>query len=671
MSKENKNPNVPGQDDNLTEEILKQRGKSQEEIDKMGQLDRGEDLFESTLDEKFRTTGSPVHKAIWNGKTPLALFGKQPLPAGVAENPDYKAKMAKCVEIVARHREAGTLYGADAKVTQAVIDDLAAVGYWGALIDPKFGGWGAKLIHFMPFLTELAANGDPTVAGMASIHGCIGAVDPLEAFGTDELKAHYLPLLASGKKLSAFALTEPGAGSDLTALKSTAVLDGNDYVVNGRKMFISNILPGRTVGLVVKIKGKDLPGAADLLKAHAESVAAGNTKLADKITAELERPRPCVLIADLPETENDQFKLDRYGIHAVTHIHNYGIVFSNFRVPAKNLLTPPVGDGLIIAYHGLNRGRVALCANAAGTMRVILKSMLPWADFRETYGDKILHRELVKQRVARSASLIVGADALVEWCSSLLDEGYRGELECIVAKIFGSNALTETAIDLGLLTHGGRSFLKGHLIGDNLHDFIAPRIYEGENNMLAMAEFKGLVKAHGMKYMGPMMGFNPAKPGTWKLKYIPAMIKMGLWTAWSLINRDGQSVSTVHPSLRKHAKFALKRFRKLMRKIHFAMLQYQVKLADRQLRMIELSNDVQRTVTMLATVMHATRKGDEATLLAADILCRDLTREIAGGRKDDAYFIACSKLAKLVSDGKFAQLDGVADSAILYTYPKN
>ena len=109
---------------------------------------------------------------------------------------------------------------------------------------------------------------------MASVHGCIGAVDPLRTFGNSEQKERYLPRLASGERLSAFALTEPGAGSDLTALKTQAVLDGDDYVVNGEKLFITNAVPGRTIGLVCLI---------------------------DK--------RPAVLIVDLPDHENEHFQL--------------------------------------------------------------------------------------------------------------------------------------------------------------------------------------------------------------------------------------------------------------------------------------------------------------------------------------------------------------------------
>ena len=203
---------------------------------------------------------------------------------------------------------------------------------------------------------------EPNVAGLASVHGCIGAVDPLRTFGTAEQKERYLPQLASGEKLSGFALTEPCAGSDLTALRTTARLDGDDYVIDGEKLFITNAVPGRTVGLVCRIENK-----------------------------------PAVLIVDLPDHENDQFKLVTYGLFALKHLHNNGLKFNGLRVPAENLLRPAQGDGLTIAYHGLNLGRVALCATAAGSMRVMLANLLPWARFRRTYGAAIVSRELVLQ----------------------------------------------------------------------------------------------------------------------------------------------------------------------------------------------------------------------------------------------------------------------------------
>ena len=230
---------------------------------------------------------------------------------------------------------------------------------------------------------------------------------------------------------------------------------------------------------------------------------------------------PSVLVCDLPKEENDNFQLRGYGIWALRRSYNQGIIFRDFKVPAENLLEPQRGNGLTIAYHGLNLGRISLCANAAGTMRLMMASMIPWAKYRVTYGEAIAKRELVQRRLGRMAGMTVAADALVHWCSWLIDEGYRGEMECIVAKIFGSEAQKEAAIELYMKTHGGRSFLHGHLFGDNVHDFLAPCIYEGEGEMLGMAFFKSLVKHHGTTFFEPVgkalqaagiRKMNPANP---------------------------------------------------------------------------------------------------------------------------------------------------------------
>src|SRR2546423_932756 len=321
----------------------------------------------------------------------------------------------------------------------------------------------------------------------------MGAVDPVRTFGNAEQKQRFLPGLADGSRLSAFALTEPCAGSDLTALRTTARRDGDEYIVNGEKLFITNIVPGRTIGLVCLIDGK-----------------------------------PAVLIVELPAQENEHFQLRKYGLWALKHTYNRGIIFHNFRVPAENLLIAPRGDGLTIAYHGLNLGRVALCANAAGTMRLMMASIIPWAKFRRTYGAQIVTRELVERRLGELAGLVVGCDALVAWCAGLIDRGFRGEMECIVAKIFGSEAQKFAAIECFMKTHGGRSFLHGHLFGDNIHEYLAPCIYEGEGEMLGMAFFKSLVKEHGKAYFEPIgkalqthqiKNFSPMNPGhLWKLR---------------------------------------------------------------------------------------------------------------------------------------------------------
>jgi alkylation response protein AidB-like acyl-CoA dehydrogenase len=480
------------------------------------------------------------------------------------------------------------------------------------------------------------------VSGLASVHGCIGAVDPIRTFGNVDQKARYLPRLASGQALSGFALTEPNAGSDMTALRTTATLMGDHYEVNGEKLFITNAIPGRTVGLVVLIDKK-----------------------------------PAVLIADLPPEENEHFRMKTYKLWALKSAHNNGLLFNKLRVPKENLLYVKQGDGLTVAYHGLNLGRVSLCAGAAGAMRVMLASILPWAEFRRTYGQPISTRELVKRRIARLAALIAGADALVEWAGWIIDQGFRGELECIIAKIFGGEAQKEAAIELFMKTHGGRSFLHGHLLGDEIHEFLAPCIYEGESEILGLAFFKSLVKEHGKAFFEPlgkalqahgMKTFSPANPAhVWKLRR-----ELGSYARWfmnaKLMGSDRQSVAGMDPRLARHVDFALRQFQTYPLEISGVLRKHQLKLADRQCRMAELSQRVQDTVVMFVTALWGHRQQNETSLLAAEMLCQDLRRKLTGRRPTDAYYRDCMALADRILAGGYEALTGVARGEILMRY---
>src|SRR5262249_18780687 len=150
------------------------------------------------------------------------LFESSPAPgAGSGE------VIERCLDLVRRGRQEDTLYDQSGKIAPGVLEELGRAGYWGMLIDKRYGGQGPSFSRFSAFLTHMAMF-DPVVAGLASVHGCIGAVDPIRTFGNAEQKARFLPKLASGESLSAFALTEPCAGSDLTALRTTAVAVGED-----------------------------------------------------------------------------------------------------------------------------------------------------------------------------------------------------------------------------------------------------------------------------------------------------------------------------------------------------------------------------------------------------------------------------------------------------------
>jgi alkylation response protein AidB-like acyl-CoA dehydrogenase len=622
----------------FAETALKLGGKSDEEARRTGAIDKADDQVEQLFRPEYQTSQSPVHRAVWDRGVPMELFA----PAPDQTPSDVRQVMDRSVEVVRRHRLAGTLFNAERKIDDGVLRDLAGAGYWGLLVDRQYGGSGAPFRGFAPFLTRMAMV-DPTIAGLASVHGCIGAVDPVRTFGSAEQKRRFLPKLASGERLSAFALTEPCAGSDLTALRTRAVRDGDDFVVDGEKLFITNVVPGRTIGLVCLI---------------------------DDV--------PAVLICDLPEQENEHFQLKKYGLYALKHTYNRGIIFRGFRVPAENLLQPVRGNGLTIAYHGLNLGRIALCATAAGTMRLMMASMIPWAQFRRTYGEPIARRELVQRRLGRLAGLTVGCDALVAWCAGLIDQGFRGEMECIVAKIFGSEAQKEAAVELFMKTHGGRAFLEGHLFGDNVHEYLAPCIYEGEGEMLGMAFFKSLVKQHGTQYFEPIgkalvaAGIRKPSPTNpvhlWKLR--SAMVPYARWFVSQYFSGGSAGNLPPMPSLlRRHAEFAANHLQRSPLEISGTMRKHQLKLADRQCRMSELSARIQRLVVILCTSLFAARQEDELVRQAANCLCRELTRELTGERVSDQDLRAVTSLGEAIAEGNFRSIAGLQPDEILMPYP--
>ena len=625
----------------FAETALRLGGKSADEAQRTGKIDTADDQVEAMFAEQYQTSASPIHRAIWDREIPAELF--QFRSSAMADS--INLAMNRAVGMVRRRKESGRLLDHENKISDDTLHDLASTGYWGLLIPTEYGGLGASFVDFSRLLMRMATV-DPTVAGLASVHGCIGAVDPVRTFGTEAQKQRFLPSLANGSRLSAFALTEPGAGSDLTALKTRARLVGDEYLITGEKLFITNVKPGRTIGLVCLI----------------ENV-------------------PSVLVVDLPEEENEHFEIKKYGLHALKHTHNQGMVFRDFRVPAENLLQPAQGDGLTVAYHGLNLGRVSLCANAAGTMRMMLANMLPWAGYRKTYGESIHRRELVQRRIGTMASYIVACDALTDWCANLLDMGYRGEMECIVAKIFGSEVQKSAAIELFMKTHGGRSFLHGHLFGDNVHEFLAPCIYEGEGEMLGMAFFKSLVKAHGKEYFEPIGRIlydagikqpNPLNPAhAWMLKG-PMMSYAKWWMGMRLIRAARPVFQNLPRSLQLHANFAGDFLNDQCFEISAAMRTHQLKLADRQCSMIDLSKRIQDAVVLLCTSLYAARSEDEITRAAAEVICEELrvgiSGEVLSPRRKNRMWRKVTQLGAAVAEGGWSELQGIDADSIMMQY---
>jgi len=406
--------------------------------------------------DRYAAQASPVYRALWQDAPlkvdPTAADSPKPMQS-LSLNIDQAIK-----DRLKKTSEAKTLWDSNGKYSEAFLQSLGEVGFWGLLAPQEHGGQQGSMVSYLALLAEVACHSS-SLAGLASVHNGIGATGLLAHFGSSAQQSNLLPDLTSGIRLSAFALTEPAAGSDVTSLRSHSFRAGNHYEITGEKLFITNAFYGRRIALLANCEGE-----------------------------------PAAFVVDLPTQETSQFSLNAYGLHPLKRSHNYGLVLRGLQVPLENRIEVPGGNGLTAAYFGLNRGRATIAAVASGSLTKMLVDLLPWVRKRITYGKSLAEHELILARTARLASLIVGCRVLAQWCGRLLDAGYRGELEGIVAKVFAASALEEGAIQLAMRTHGGRTLVKGHPVGDSLMDYLAPSIYEGENQLLGLGMMRTLCR---------------------------------------------------------------------------------------------------------------------------------------------------------------------------------
>ncbi|MFM7034724.1 MAG: AMP-binding protein, partial [Planctomycetia bacterium] len=401
--------------------------------------------------------------ALWHGSGDDG-FHAAALPAITPVRESMAAVLDQAESAIDRLREVGRLYEplpnsdhrrppiADApEVPRGLFsrdaeEALGEAGLWGLAVPEAFGGTGCSMQELVCAITRIAAN-VPTAAGMLSLHSSIGAVTALTAFGTPEQRSRLLPALAQGRPLSIFGGTEPDVGCDLGAASARIERVEGRLLLTGTKMFITGATHGRLVKLLAKIDG-----------------------------------RPCVALVRLPSEDTPSFRLVGYPLHPLKHAHNAALEFNRFEIDQRDILEPPgaASDAMKIVWHGLNRGRVTLAAQAAGTLRILLEHAARYATERKTWGEPIASRELVQGRLGRIAASIMAGESLAAWAAAAIDAGHSGELEAIVAKVTASECVREAAVD-ALGVHGGRAFLVGHPLGDSFHDHFAVTIYEGES----------------------------------------------------------------------------------------------------------------------------------------------------------------------------------------------
>ncbi|MFT4063528.1 acyl-CoA dehydrogenase family protein [Paraburkholderia sp.] len=324
---------------------------------------------------------------------------------------------------------------------------LAELGAYGVLVPETYGGAGMDALALALILEEIAA-GDGGTSTAISVNNC-PVCSILLTYGNDAQKRDWLTPLARGEMLGAFCLTEPQAGSDASALRTSATRDGDAYVLNGVKQFITSGKNG-DVAIVMAVTDK----------------AAGKRGISAFIVP---TTTPGYVVARVE---------DKLGQHSSDTAQ---IVFEDCRVPAANLIGAQ-GEGYRIALSGLEGGRIGIAAQSVGMARAAFEAALVYAKERESFGAPLFSHQAVQFRLADMATQLEAARQLIWHAAALKDAGQPCLTEAAMAKLFASEA-AERICSAALQIHGGYGYLSDFPVERIYRDVRVCQIYEGTSDI--------------------------------------------------------------------------------------------------------------------------------------------------------------------------------------------
>jgi butyryl-CoA dehydrogenase len=324
---------------------------------------------------------------------------------------------------------------------------LAALGCYGVAVPPEWDGAGLDYLALAVILEEIAA-GDGATSTIVSVNNC-PVCSILMAFGNDDQKERFLKPLARGDMLGAFCLTEPHVGSEAGGLKTTAVLDGDHYVLDGVKQFITSGKHG-DVAIVMAVTDK----------------AAGKKGISAFIVP---TSTPGYTVARLE---------DKLGQHASDTAQ---IRFENCRVPVENRLGDE-GQGLKIALSGLEGGRIGIASQAVGMARAAFDAALHYSKDRSSFGQPIFQHQAVQFKLADMATQIEVARQMIWHAASLKDAGLPCLKEAAMAKLFASEMAERVCSD-AIQVHGGYGYVSDFPVERIYRDVRVCQIYEGTSEV--------------------------------------------------------------------------------------------------------------------------------------------------------------------------------------------
>lgn len=330
------------------------------------------------------------------------------------------------------------------------IKKMAEADMLGIPFPQKYGGAGSDTLNYV-FAIEELSKACATHGVILSAHTSLGA-DPIYKYGTEKQKEKYLKPLATGEKLGAFALTEPNAGTDAAGIKTTAELQGDQYVLNGNKIFITNA------------------GAADIFIIHAMTDKSKGTRGISSFIVEADTPG-----FTLGKKEN------KMGINASD---TRELIFQNCKIPAENLLGKE-GMGFKIAMGALNGGRIGIAAQALGIAQRALDETVQYTQEREQFGRPIAKFQGLQWEIAEMATKVEAARNLVYKAAKTKDEGKRFSKEAAMAKYYASEIASEVA-NKAVQLHGGYGYIKDYPVERLMRDAKITEIYEGTTEVQKM-----------------------------------------------------------------------------------------------------------------------------------------------------------------------------------------
>jgi alkylation response protein AidB-like acyl-CoA dehydrogenase len=327
------------------------------------------------------------------------------------------------------------------------LKELAKLGLMGMLIPEEYGGTPIGFLGYCLAIEELAAA-DAAISTIVHVHN-LGICLTMARFASPEQKARFLPALASGEKIGAYLLTEPQAGSDTAAIRTTARRDGDHFVINGTKQFISN---GKHAGIALVMAVTD--------------ASAGKRGVTTFIVP---TDTPGYTVARVE---------DKMGQRCADTAQ---IVLEDCRVPAGNILGGE-GRGYAIAMGGLADGRIGIAAQAVGIARAAYETALAYAQERQAYGAPIATLQAVGFRLAEMATQIDVARQYYHYAGALCDAGRPCTKEAAMAKLFASEMAERVCSD-ALQTLGGYGYVRDFPLERFARDVRVTKIYEGTSDI--------------------------------------------------------------------------------------------------------------------------------------------------------------------------------------------